>query len=160
MDWDSIKKENALIGAARLNAGYNCPENINFIMPAEGITSGVYGSQRILNGQEKRPHFGIDIAAPQGDPVLAPADGKITMTHSDMFYTGGTITMDHGCGLVSVFSHLHTLDVKEGDIIKQGGQIATIGSTGRSTGPHLDWRVNLGKTRLDPMLVLEINKSQ
>ena len=155
MDWDRIKKENGRIGYIRTNAMKECPEDINFIVPSDGTITGVYGSQRILNGEPKRPHYGIDYAAPQGTSIISPADGKVTLTADDMFYTGGTIGIDHGCGLVSIFSHLHSVDVQEGEQVKQGDVIGTIGSTGRSTGPHLDWRVNLGKTRLDPALVLK-----
>ena len=155
LDWDRIKKENARIGFVRTKHSKECPENLNFITPTEGRITGVYGSQRVLNGQPKRPHFGIDYAAPQGTKIISPADGKVVLTADDMFYTGGTIGVDHGCGLVSIFSHLHTVDIAEGAIVKQGDIIGTVGTTGRSTGPHLDWRVNLGKTRLDPALVLK-----
>lgn len=125
-----------------------------FIRPAEGIVSGVYGSQRILNGEPKRPHFGIDIAAPTGTPIIAPAGGIIRMAEDDLYYTGGTIMLDHGHGIVSVFSHLSKIDAKVGDWVEQGVKIGEIGSTGRSTGPHLDWRVNWFQTRLDPALLL------
>ncbi len=125
-----------------------------FIWPAEGIVSGVYGSQRVLNGEPKRPHFGIDIAAPTGTKIIAPAGGIVRMAEPDLFYTGGTIMLDHGHGIVSVFSHLSKLDAKVGDWVEQGVKIGEIGSTGRSTGPHLDWRVNWFQTRLDPELLL------
>lgn len=160
MDWARIKRENGKIGYIRTKYMDECPENINFITPADGRITGVYGSQRILNGEPKRPHFGIDYAAPTGTEIISPADGKVVLTDDDMFYTGGTIGIDHGCGLVSIFSHLNSVDVAAGASVKQGEKIGTIGTTGRSTGPHLDWRVNLGKTRLDPALVLELNKDK
>lgn len=156
LDWDRIKKENARIGYVRTKTSKECPEDLSFIVPVTKSTvTGVYGSQRVLNGQPKRPHFGIDYAAPTGTPIISPADGKVVLTADDMFYTGGTIGIDHGCGLVSIFSHLETVDVSRETIVKQGDVVGTVGSTGRSTGPHLDWRVNLGKTRLDPALVLK-----
>ena len=125
-----------------------------FIWPAKGRISGVYGSQRILNGQPRRPHFGVDVAAPVGTEVRAPADGVVTMVHSDMFYSGGTMILDHGHGLSSSFLHLHRILVKKGQRIRQGDLIAEIGATGRVTGPHLDWRINLFAKRLDPQLLV------
>jgi len=154
MDWDRIKRENAQIGAVRLNTIAACPE-VNFISPAEGEISGVYGSQRVLNGEPKRPHFGLDIAGTVGTKIISPAWGKVVLVADDMFYTGGTIAIDHGCGLVSIFSHLSEIDVNKGDELSQGDIIGKIGATGRATGPHLDWRVNLHKVRLDPALLLE-----
>lgn len=122
--------------------------------PAKGRISGVYGSQRILNGVPKRPHYGVDIAAPTGTPVVASTDGQIKMAEKDLYYTGGTIMIDHGFGLISVYSHLSKLDVKPGQFVRQGEKIGEVGSTGRSSGPHLDWRLNWFKERLDPQLLL------
>ncbi|MFQ5761026.1 MAG: M23 family metallopeptidase [Acidiferrobacterales bacterium] len=126
-----------------------------FIWPAKGRITGVYGSQRIMNGEPRRPHFGLDIAAPVGTPVIAPASGIVTLTHPDMFYSGGTLILDHGHGLSSTFIHLHRILVKEGQYVRQGDAIAEIGATGRVTGPHLDWRINLFTRRLDPQLILK-----
>ena len=117
-----------------------------------GIITGVYGSRRILNGQPRAPHYGIDIAAPKGTPVIAPQDGIITMV-DDLYFTGWTIIMDHGHGLSSTFLHLDQTAVEEGQTVKRGEALGTVGSSGRSTGPHLDWRINLFEKRLDPMLV-------
>ena len=114
----------------------------------------MYGSQRILNGQPRRPHFGIDIAAPAGTPVFAPADGIVSLVHPGMFFSGGTLVLDHGHGLSSSFLHLKTAVVKEGDQVRQGDLIAEVGATGRVTGPHLDWRINLFTRRLDPQLLV------
>jgi murein DD-endopeptidase MepM/ murein hydrolase activator NlpD len=125
-----------------------------FIWPAKGIVTGVYGSRRYYNGVPKRPHYGIDIAAPQGSSVIAPASGVITLVHENMYFSGGTIIMDHGHGISSTFIHLHKSHVKKGDVVEQGQLIAEIGSTGRSTGPHLDWRMNWLKQRLDPQLLM------
>ncbi len=125
-----------------------------FIWPVIGPISGVYGSQRILNGKPKWPHYGVDIAVPTGTEVVAPAGGIITLAHPDMFYSGGTLILDHGHGLSSAFLHLSKLLVKEGDVVKQGDKIALVGATGRVTGAHLDWRMNLFKRRIDPQLLV------
>ena len=125
-----------------------------FRWPTKGRISGVYGSQRILNGEPRRPHFGIDIAAPTGTEVVAPADGVVTLVHPDMFFSGGTMIIDHGHGLSSAFLHLSRTLVETGERVAQGQPVAEVGSTGRSTGPHLDWRINLFDRRLDPALLV------
>ena len=125
-----------------------------FIMPVEGIISGVYGSQRILNGKPRWPHYGIDIAAKQGTMIKSSGTGVVTMAEDDLYYTGGTVIMDHGHGISTIYSHLENVLVSVGDRINQGDIIGTVGSTGRSTGPHLDFRINWFQTRLDPMSVL------
>ena len=149
-----IKSENNKIGEARaINSDLPFFKD-QFIMPVKGIISGVYGSQRILNGKPKWPHYGIDIAAKQGTMIKSSAKGIVTMAEDDLYYTGGTIIMDHGHGISTIYSHLETVLVSVGDKINQGDVIGTVGSTGRSTGPHLDFRVNWFQTRLDPMSVL------
>ena len=149
-----IKEENNKIGEARsINSDLPFFKN-QFIMPVEGIISGVYGSQRILNGKPKWPHYGIDIAAKQGTMIKSSGSGIITMAEDDLYYTGGTIIMDHGHGISTIYSHLETVMVSVGDQINQGDIIGTVGSTGRSTGPHLDFRVNWFQTRLDPMSLI------
>ena len=149
-----IRQEIKLVKAAR-NVHSEREDFLQpFIWPAKGIMTGVYGSRRYYNGVPKRPHYGIDIAAPQGSPVVAPTSGIITLAHEDMYFSGGTIIMDHGHGISSTFIHLHKFHVKKGDVVKQGQLIAEIGSTGRSTGPHLDWRMNWFKQRLDPQLLM------
>lgn len=125
------------------------------IMPAEGRISGVYGSQRIFNGTPRNPHYGLDIAAPTGSPVQAPWSGKVVFADPDLFYSGGTLILDHGYGVTSTYIHLHKLHVEVGQEVEQGERIAEIGATGRVTGPHLDWRINWGHERLDPALALE-----
>ena len=127
----------------------------NAEMPAQGRISGVYGSQRIFNGVPKRPHFGLDIAAPTGTPVNAPLSGVVTLVHDDMYYSGGTLIIDHGRGVSSTFIHLSRIDVKPGDEVTQGQLIGAIGASGRATGPHLDWRINWFDQRLDPELLLQ-----
>ena len=126
-----------------------------FRWPARGRISGVYGSQRILNGEPRRPHFGLDIAAPTGTPVYAPAPGVISLAHPDMYYSGGTIVLDHGQGLSSTFLHMSRLHVSVGDIVETGDLIGEIGATGRATGPHLDWRMNWLDRRVDPQVLVE-----
>jgi len=149
-----IREENNKIGEARaINSNLPFFKD-QFIMPVEGIISGVYGSQRILNGKPKWPHYGIDIAAKQGTKIKSSASGKVTMAEGDLYYTGGTIIMDHGHGISTIYSHLENVMVSVGDQVKQGDIIGTVGSTGRSTGPHLDFRVNWFQTRLDPMSLL------
>jgi len=123
-----------------------------FIWPVWGRISGIYGSQRILNGQPRQPHYGIDIALPEGVAVRAAAAGQVTMAE-DLYFTGGTIIIDHGYGLNSTYSHLLDMQVKVGDIVPRGQVIGSVGSTGRSTGPHLDWRINWQNKRLDPQLI-------
>ena len=149
-----IKEENNKIGEARaINSNLPFFKD-QFIMPVEGVISGVYGSQRILNGKPKWPHYGIDIAANQGTMIKSSASGTVTMAENDLYYTGGTIIMDHGHGISTIYSHLESVMVSVGDKINQGDIIGTVGSTGRSTGPHLDFRVNWFQTRLDPMSLL------
>ena len=150
-----IKKENNAIGEARAINSDLLFFKEKFIMPVEGIISGVYGSQRILNGKPRWPHYGIDIAAKQGTMIKSSATGKITLAEDDLYYTGGTIIMDHGHGISTIYSHLENILVSVGDQINQGDVIGTVGSTGRSTGPHLDFRINWFQTRLDPMSVLK-----
>jgi murein DD-endopeptidase MepM/ murein hydrolase activator NlpD len=120
-----------------------------FAWPAKGPITGVFGSQRILNGEPKQPHYGVDVAAAVGTPAYAPADGVISLVNDDMFFSGGTLYIDHGYGVSSAFLHLSKILVKPGDVVKKGQKIALIGKTGRVTGPHLDWRVNWFQARVD-----------
>ncbi len=131
----------------------------DFIWPVTGRISGVYGSQRVYNGEPGNPHYGVDVAVKTGTVVVAPADGVITLSVPDMFYSGGTMIIDHGYGVSSSFLHLHKLYVKEGDKVKQGQPVAEVGATGRVTGPHLDWRINWYQMRLDPVTVVPSMKS-
>lgn len=149
-----IREESAAIKKARKRNDDRLDFTETFKWPSKGRISGVYGSQRVLNGQPRRPHFGIDIAAPTGTPVVAPASGVVTFAHQDMYFSGKTLVIDHGHGVSSTFLHLHSIDVKEGDYVMQGDPIATVGSTGRSTGPHVDWRMNWLDQRIDPQFLV------
>lgn len=127
-----------------------------FIPPIEGTITGVYGSQRVYNGVPKNPHFGLDYAGNTGDPVKAPASGTVLLWVPDMFYSGGTMIIDHGHGVSSTFLHLSNSYVKQGDTVKQGQVVAAVGKSGRATGPHLDWRINWFNVKIDPALVLKV----
>ena len=131
----------------------------DFIWPVTGRISGVYGSQRVYNGKPGNPHFGVDVAVPTGTVIVAPADGIISLSVPDMFYSGGTIILDHGYGVSSSFLHLSNLYVKPGQKVKQGEKIAEVGATGRVSGPHLDWRINWFQMRLDPVSIVPSMKS-
>ncbi len=124
-----------------------------FDWPTVGRVSGVYGSQRILNGEPRQPHYGVDVAVPEGTPVRAPAPGVVSFVHPSMFFSGATLVLDHGHGLSSSFLHLSRIHVAVGDRVRRGQLIAEVGATGRVTGAHLDWRVNLFEARLDPTLL-------
>jgi len=125
-----------------------------FLWPTRGPITGVYGSQRILNGEPRQPHFGVDVAAPAGTPVFAPAAGTVTLAEPDLYFTGGTIILDHGHGLSSVFQHLNSLGVKVGDRVARGDPLGAVGATGRVTGAHLHWGMNWFTVRVDPQLVV------
>ena len=147
-----IKRDREMVVMARSAATPIAHFTGDFAWPAQGIITGVYGSRRILNGKPRSPHYGIDIAAPKGSPVIAPQGGIIRMV-ADLYFTGWTVIIDHGHGVSSTFLHLENTAVIPGDQVKKGQVIGTVGSTGRSTGPHLDWRINLFGKRLDPQLL-------
>lgn len=154
-DYERIAKDTALIKKARKIDDPRLDFLDEFDWPVHGIITGVYGSQRILNGEPRRPHFGIDIHAPTGTLVRAPAGGVVTVAHPDMFFSGATMIIDHGHGLSSAFLHLDEIRVEVGEYVKKNQVIGTVGSSGRSTGPHLDWRINLFSTRLDPQFLVD-----
>jgi murein DD-endopeptidase MepM/ murein hydrolase activator NlpD len=149
-----IRRENAEIKRVRQRDTAETLFESGFVWPARGRISGVYGSRRILNGTPRRPHYGIDVAAPVGTPVAAPAAGIVVLAEPDLYYTGGTIILDHGHGLTSAFLHMAKVTVTVGDRLRQGDPMGTIGATGRATGPHLDWRMNWFDRRLDPGLLM------
>ena len=151
----SVKAEQARINAARAR-DTDLPHAFDeFEWPAIGPISGVYGSQRILNGEPRRPHFGVDVASPVGTPLKAPAGGIVSLADADLFFTGGTVMIDHGRGLCSIFAHMQTVTVREGDKLAKGDVAGTLGGTGRATGPHLHWGMYLFGTPLDPQLLAD-----
>ena len=150
---DQIRQDIKDVKAARAVFSYQDDALVNgFDWPVWGRISGIYGAQRILNGKPRQPHYGIDIAAAPGLAVRAPADGRVVMA-KDLYFTGGTVIIDHGFHLNSTYSHLKEMIVSTGAAVKRGEIIGTVGSTGRSTGPHLDWRINWKQKRLDPLLL-------
>lgn len=126
-----------------------------FQLPARGRISGVYGSQRILNGEPRSPHYGLDVAAPVGTPIKAPAAGIVRLARPDFLLEGGIIIIDHGYGVSSTLMHLSRIDVTEGKTVARNEQVGALGATGRASGPHVDWRINWFDTRIDPALVLD-----
>jgi len=155
--YERIKRENKLIGNARaINSDLTFFKE-KFIIPIENaIITGVYGSQRILNGKPKWPHYGLDFAAEEGKEIKAMLDGIVTLAEPDLFYTGGTLIFDHGHGISTLYMHMEKILVKKDQKVKQGDIIGTVGSTGRATGAHLDVRLNWFQIRLDPATVLDI----
>ncbi len=155
--YERIKKENKLIGEAReINSDLDFFKD-KFIIPVDdAIVTGVYGSQRILNGKPRWPHYGIDFAQKLGTPIKAMASGVVTLAEKDLYFTGATLIFDHGHGISTLYMHMDKIFVEKGDIVEQGEIIGTVGSSGRSTGPHLDVRLNWFGTRLDPATVLNI----
>ena len=155
--YERIKRENKWIGVARAIDSNLTFFTKKFIVPVENaIISGVYGSQRILNGKPKWPHYGLDFAADEGTKIKAMLDGTVTLAEPYLFYTGGTLIFDHGHGVSTLYMHMKKILVKKGQKIKQGDVIGTVGSTGRATGAHLDVRLNWFQIRLDPATVLNI----
>ena len=153
--YERIKKDNILIGKARAIDSKLVFFKDKFIYPIDKyIITGVYGSQRILNGKPRRPHYGIDFHAPEGTPVKSMMDGVVTLVENDMYFTGGTIIFDHGHGISTLYMHMKDINVKKGQKVKKGEIVGTLGQSGRATGPHLDIRLNWFEIKLDPMSVL------
>jgi murein DD-endopeptidase MepM/ murein hydrolase activator NlpD len=149
-----IRAEQARVARVRERDDPRQDFRFGFIRPLDGRISGVYGSQRVLNGTPKDPHYGLDIAAPDGTPFVAPAAGVVSFADADLYLTGGTVVLDHGHGLSSVFIHLSRIDVREGQRVEQGEVLGRVGATGRASGPHLHWGVNWFEVRLDPGLLI------
>jgi hypothetical protein len=150
-----IEREQAQVSAARERDDPREDFAETFQWPVQGRISGRFGNQRVYDGTPKSPHSGMDIAVPQGTPVKAPADGVVTFAATDLYLTGGTVLLDHGHGISSNFLHLSRIDVKVGQVVKQGDVIGAVGMTGRATGPHLHWGMSWFDVRIDPLLVLE-----
>jgi murein DD-endopeptidase MepM/ murein hydrolase activator NlpD len=153
---ERIRAEQVRVSKARAVRRPQADFHAGFRWPVEGPITGVYGSQRILNGEPRQPHYGVDVGVPTGTPVVAPSPGLVTLAERDLYFSGGTLIVDHGYGLSSTFLHLSEILVKVGARVEQGQAIAKVGATGRVTGPHLDWRMNLENVRIDPVLVLEV----
>jgi len=152
-DLKRIRADNAAIGRVRARDTAATDFAGGFIWPLKGRLSGVFGSQRVLNGKPRRPHNGVDIAAPKGTPIVAPAPGRVALTHEDMFFAGKTLMLDHGHGLTSVYIHMSAITVRPGQRVERGQMIGRVGRTGRATGPHLHWGITLFRTHLDPALI-------
>jgi len=145
-----IEREAERVRQARQRDAARTDFLADFQWPLQGRITGVYGSQRVYNGEPRRPHYGIDIAAAKGAPVRAPAAGRVTLTDADMYFSGGTLILDHGHGLSSTFLHLSAISVSADERVQRGQVIGRVGASGRATGAHLDWRINLFQRRLDP----------
>jgi len=154
-----IRRESALVAAARKVRLKRQDFAGTFTWPLQGPITGVYGSQRVYNGKPGRPHYGVDVAAPIGTPVSTPAPGLVTLAEEDMFYSGGTLIIDHGHGVSSTLMHLDRVLVSAGDEVMPGDIVAEVGEKGRATGPHLDWRMNWLKARVDPQMLVPVMAS-
>ena len=148
-----INAEREQLGRARATDSALTGFTESFARPAEGRISGVFGSQRVLNGQPRQPHFGFDIAAPVGSPLLAAASGRVTLSAS-FFFFGDLLVIDHGHGINTLYAHLSRRDVAEGDVVTRGQRIGATGATGRVTGPHLHFSLSWFQVWLDPQPVL------
>lgn len=156
-DPETVKKiaaDSRLMAAARAKVELTPFFDTGFIRPTQGRISGVFGSQRILNGSPRSPHSGLDIAAPQGTPISAAADGVVSLANTEMTLTGQTVFINHGYGLQSLYIHMSTIHVEDGQRVQQGDVIGEVGMTGRATGPHLHFGITWFDTRLDPETVL------
>lgn len=149
-----IAQEQALIQQARSVESSRLDWLASFQWPAKGRISGVYGSQRVINGTPLSPHLALDIALPTGTPFVATLPGKVSLAHEDMVLTGKTLVIDHGFGINSVYIHMSRLDVKTGDEVKAGQTLGAIGATGRASGPHLHFQVQWFQEKLDPALLM------
>lgn len=149
-----IRADGALIKRARARDNALAGFRRGFMWPSRGRISGVYGSQRVLNGAPRSPHAGTDVAAKTGTPILAAAGGVVSLARTGMFFTGGTVMIDHGFGISTIYAHMSAVEVKEGQEVERGARIGAVGATGRVTGAHLHWGLSWFSTRLDPALVV------
>jgi murein DD-endopeptidase MepM/ murein hydrolase activator NlpD len=153
-DLVKIRADARLIEAAKARDTAEAGFAEAFIWPVTGPISGVYGSQRILNGKPRQPHRGVDVAAPAGTPIVAPADGVVSLATPDMYFTGGTVMIDHGHGLESLYAHMRAVRVAVGQTVRQGEVIGVVGATGRVMGAHLHWGVFWFERAIDPALLV------
>lgn len=151
---EKIKRDVALKKQARRDITADIAFAQGFRWPLTGIITGHYGSQRFYNGEARRPHYGVDIAAPAGTDIVAAAPGRVTLADRDMYFEGGLVFIDHGQGLTSIYMHMGKVDVRPGMRVEAGTKIGEVGSTGRSTGAHLDWRLQWRGRQLNPALVV------
>lgn len=158
-DLERIRKETARIGKTLSRFSEQAAVATDFLQPTAGVRSSSFGSRRIFNGQPRKPHSGMDIAADAGAPIRAPAAGLVVDT-GEFFFNGNTVFIDHGQGLITLYCHLSRIDVKPGDQVQAGERIGAVGMTGRVTGPHLHWGVSLNNARVDPALFLPTTKNQ
>lgn len=159
-DLEAIELERKVVRAALKETDSETAWKSGFVRPVEGRISGQFGGQRIMNNVPKNPHQGMDIAAKEGTPVKAAADGKIALAYPDLFYSGNVIVVDHGFGLQTIYAHLKDMNVKRGDVVKKGDIIGTVGKTGRVTGPHLHWGASLRNVRFNPQSLLDMNNNR
>jgi murein DD-endopeptidase MepM/ murein hydrolase activator NlpD len=153
LDMQRINSEKARISAAKAWWQDTPPTSLQLSKPVDGPFSSPFGLRRYFNEQPRNPHSGLDIAAAEGTPITAPADGTVIAT-GDFFFNGNTVFIDHGQGMVSMYCHMNTIDIESGIAVKRGEQIGRVGKTGRVTGPHLHWSVYLNNVAIDPMLLL------
>lgn len=152
-DVERIAREQRVIDGARDRFSERQPDGIDFAAPVRGRLSSPFGARRVLNGQPRNPHNGLDFAVPTGTPIAAPRDGTVAAV-GDFFYTGHTVILDHGQGLTTMYCHLSVVSVKVGETLREGALIGKVGATGRATGPHLHWAVYFSNVPVDPTLVL------
>lgn len=152
---ERIGRESARMKEAYALRTLQKPDLFPLLIPVSGPVSGVFGSRRVYNGKPRSPHSGIDYAADEGTPIIAPAPGTVALT-GDLYFNGNTVVIDHGGGFVSVMCHLHEIFVEENQVLGRGDTIGTVGSTGRSTGPHLHWTISLQGTKVDPAVFMDV----
>jgi len=151
-----IRRESRIIHRALRHWRATPSVDLNFQMPIQGVISSPFGLRRLFNGEPRKPHSGLDIAAKVGTPIKAPADGVVAAT-GEYYFNGNTVLLDHGQGLVTMYCHMSRIEVKPGQHVRQGQVIGLVGRTGRVTGPHLHWGVSLNNTMVEPHLFLAGN---